>query len=349
MPHWGCACGEASNWASRLVCRACGKHAPRSVADRAREAEGTKGTPAPAPSTPSPPSRRTGEADLAGRLAAEERRRKEAEQKLAALERTAGVDGGGDSAMEVDADTEMEALEPYEHAVRFCEREFGHAHDETKRARQNLDDVRRRRFAAKAPSQQLRLLEAKLGRRRKAHEALEKSAADAKVAYNKAVQAVVEDRAELEKLEGELAQVKKALVVPAAGTALAFAAELPAELLADATAKAELAAAEAALRAAQQAILAKNRQPGGSPDAAPAVEAAAAAQGTAGAEAARPAGVPAAAVQAPRPPSEAADLEVEWEAYAAGMDAALSHLSAAGRVAAKEGWLKVRRQRVAPF
>ena len=38
MPHWGCSCGEAENWASRLQCRGCGKSAPGRVAAAAKEA-----------------------------------------------------------------------------------------------------------------------------------------------------------------------------------------------------------------------------------------------------------------------------------------------------------------------
>ena len=35
-PWWGCKCGEGANWACRLACRACGRQAPRSIADAAR-------------------------------------------------------------------------------------------------------------------------------------------------------------------------------------------------------------------------------------------------------------------------------------------------------------------------
>ena len=40
QPLWGCGgCGEGANWACRTQCRACGKMAPRSVADRAKQAD----------------------------------------------------------------------------------------------------------------------------------------------------------------------------------------------------------------------------------------------------------------------------------------------------------------------
>ena len=200
---------------------------------------------------------------MSRRLGAEEKRRKDTEQKLATLEHATSQDDKVEGVMDADADEEVEALEPYERAVRFNEKEFGPDHAETKRAKGNLDEIRRRRFAAKKPSQQLRLLEAKLGRRRKAHSALEEAATEAKAAYDEAAKAVLDDRVGVTELEKEMARVKATLAFPAAGTALAFADELPSELLDDAAAKAELVAAEAALRAAQQAILAKCRPKGG--------------------------------------------------------------------------------------
>jgi hypothetical protein len=50
LPHWGCSCGEAENWASRLQCRNCSKAAPARVATAAREA-----AKAPAASQPKGP------------------------------------------------------------------------------------------------------------------------------------------------------------------------------------------------------------------------------------------------------------------------------------------------------
>jgi len=41
LPHWGCSCGEAENWASRLQCRGCSKAAPARVSAAAREAAKT--------------------------------------------------------------------------------------------------------------------------------------------------------------------------------------------------------------------------------------------------------------------------------------------------------------------
>eukprot|EP00973_Karenia_brevis_P008481 1146186-Karenia_brevis.AAC.1 len=38
MPHWGCACGTSNNWASRIVCRGCGKQAPRRIINNAAAA-----------------------------------------------------------------------------------------------------------------------------------------------------------------------------------------------------------------------------------------------------------------------------------------------------------------------
>ena len=40
QPRWGCGgCGEDANWACRTQCRACGKAAPRTVAERAKQAD----------------------------------------------------------------------------------------------------------------------------------------------------------------------------------------------------------------------------------------------------------------------------------------------------------------------
>ncbi|CAK0807368.1 unnamed protein product, partial [Prorocentrum cordatum] len=49
-PAWGCSCGEAANWASRLHCRSCGAPAPVSVRQRAVEAAA-----GPPPLTARPP------------------------------------------------------------------------------------------------------------------------------------------------------------------------------------------------------------------------------------------------------------------------------------------------------
>ena len=38
QPHWGCKCGCATNWASRLACRQCGADAPRSISNKAHAA-----------------------------------------------------------------------------------------------------------------------------------------------------------------------------------------------------------------------------------------------------------------------------------------------------------------------
>ena len=87
-PHWACGCGEAGNFACRLKCKACKRPAPRSVANRAREADKkVGGNPAKAAVAPSAPSRRTHEADLARKLATSEKQLKEAREankKLAA-------------------------------------------------------------------------------------------------------------------------------------------------------------------------------------------------------------------------------------------------------------------------
>ena len=37
-PVWGCSCGESANWASRIKCKACGKAAPQTIADKAKAA-----------------------------------------------------------------------------------------------------------------------------------------------------------------------------------------------------------------------------------------------------------------------------------------------------------------------
>ena len=62
-PHWGCGrCGESANWASRLVCKQCGKAAPQATADKARaEAKKTKDQ------SVKPPSRRVALSDDARR------------------------------------------------------------------------------------------------------------------------------------------------------------------------------------------------------------------------------------------------------------------------------------------
>jgi cell division septum initiation protein DivIVA len=36
-PVWGCGCGEAANWASRAKCRQCGRDAPTSILNRAKQ------------------------------------------------------------------------------------------------------------------------------------------------------------------------------------------------------------------------------------------------------------------------------------------------------------------------
>ena len=38
-PRWSCSCGMDGNWASRVVCRECGKLAPQRIANAARAAE----------------------------------------------------------------------------------------------------------------------------------------------------------------------------------------------------------------------------------------------------------------------------------------------------------------------
>ena len=50
-PAWSCNCGQDGNWACRIVCRACGKSAPRSIADKARAAAQQN----PVPSVPRQP------------------------------------------------------------------------------------------------------------------------------------------------------------------------------------------------------------------------------------------------------------------------------------------------------
>lgn len=42
-PHWGCSCGEASNWACRDACRACGARAPRSYGAKQVQKGAAKG------------------------------------------------------------------------------------------------------------------------------------------------------------------------------------------------------------------------------------------------------------------------------------------------------------------
>lgn len=331
-PFWGCGgCGQDENWACRTACRDCGKGAPRSVVDKAREADKKAASVA---KDQAPPSRRTPEADLARRLAAEERKRKELEQKIATLEK--GLQsGGGLAAMDVEAEEEAEAAEPYERALRFNEKEFGPDHEETKRSRLKLEEVRRRRFEAKKPSLQMRLLEAKIGKREKAHEGLRHTANDAADVAAKAQKAVADDRVEIDKLMEELSKIKATLVTPAAA-ALSFASELPAELLADEAAQAELAAAETTLRAAQQAILERYRAPSQAPSGGSTPQPPASAAATA-------------AASVPRPPPTKEELESEWEAYAAGMDEALAELSDEGKGKLKDGWLKVRQQRSSPY
>lgn len=85
-PCWGCPCGEANNWASRLCCKGCAKQAPRRIAAAARAAAEKRfaGVALPASgigSSPSPSSQRAKRA-LEYRYEAQEKRLRALEAEL---------------------------------------------------------------------------------------------------------------------------------------------------------------------------------------------------------------------------------------------------------------------------
>ena len=53
-PVWGCSCGESTNWASWVKCKACGKAAPQTIIDKAKAASKRAQVNAPEPTVRRP-------------------------------------------------------------------------------------------------------------------------------------------------------------------------------------------------------------------------------------------------------------------------------------------------------
>ena len=100
-PHWGCNCGEASNWASRLNCRQCGRQASGKVVAAAKA-----NAKAPAPSKPKGPGGAWSAGPPgSGRVAELESKVAQLEQKL-----KLGLGGGGSTQSQTDgADDDVPA------------------------------------------------------------------------------------------------------------------------------------------------------------------------------------------------------------------------------------------------
>ena len=181
LPQWSCSCGTAGNWASRLRCRGCGKEAPARIRIAAEKAaRETAKTPKGA--QPRQPQGAWASGAPGGeRLRKLEERLKTVEAENKALRSTSTLPSCADEVVEeVDtfplADPDVQKVEAAHGAMVAA---FGPDSARARELAAELERLRQARRQAKPMSVQLRAVERKVAKGRKA---LEKFEAEAKAA-----------------------------------------------------------------------------------------------------------------------------------------------------------------------
>ncbi len=207
-PTWCCSCGEASNWASRIRCRGCGKGASQSTADKARAAAKQQ----PAPSRWKPPSGAWthGPPPAPAALGKQAARIKQLEGEVRKL-RQGATDAAGDASGASDTkegtDEEVDALR---RDIKSLE---GMSEGESLLAskKQKLQALQAARQASKPLHHQLRDIQGKIDRKERALARkvnndlprLRKAVETAQASVDQAVLDVQEAETELEKLRSQ--------------------------------------------------------------------------------------------------------------------------------------------------
>lgn len=210
QPYWICSsCCDDRNWACRIQCRTCHKDASSKVIKAARAAHKV----ATAPSPKAAPQRAPGGAwsngppqsklvdDLRRKLAAQNEKIKKLSAAKAA-EADAEVDDG-DHDMEGAVD--VDALRRAAAAFREAGPSFA---DQAASLDAQIAERLREQRKAKPLSQQVRSLEVRLGRRKKALEAAQKAAADAEAAAIEAQQAAAAAKVRAQELEADVKRLE---------------------------------------------------------------------------------------------------------------------------------------------
>ncbi len=109
QPYWGCSCGAADNWASRVACRTCGRGAPARIRKAAEAAHAAKGHKDPKATDAAQPARAR-RAD-GFELVLTKRQKREARKQLAAEGWTPPSKAAPAPTTAVAADTAMQVEE----------------------------------------------------------------------------------------------------------------------------------------------------------------------------------------------------------------------------------------------
>jgi len=190
-PVWGCSCGEAHNWASRLKCRGCSKAAPAAVRARAQAAaKDVEGKGSAAGSA--------GQASRLAKLEAELKGLKAENKALRSATGSAEASGGAEADAAEGGKAEIDRLSAALEAVKLLGDE---AMAQSLQAR--LDAARQKAVDAK-PLSAILGLQRKLERRRKASTALDAKVAALQADLASANAEATEAKAEVAQMELEL-------------------------------------------------------------------------------------------------------------------------------------------------
>ena len=201
LPTWSCSCGQDGNWASRIICRGCGKNAPKSISEKARAAAKQQQIQQSQPQQAqgkwaNGPPQQTGKQAARIRQLEEEVRKLRADKEFVPL--------GNDDTSKADkqeVDAELDKLRADIHALEGIA--GGEALLSEKRVK--LQTLVQERQAARPLHRQLRDLQGKIDRKEKAlKRRLESELPDLRKKAEAAQQAVSKAEDDVRVLEAEL-------------------------------------------------------------------------------------------------------------------------------------------------
>ena len=215
-PSWSCGCGAADNWACRIRCRKCGRDAPHRIRLAAEKASKS---PRGAEASNKQHQHRQTSAWAAGppgggKLQKVEARLKALEEENQKLRANAG--GGAGMELEEDADEEVgpaEAvdLQALQELLQATIKAYGADSAQAKEKAAELAAARAARRSAKSVSVQLRAVERRADRQRKAVEKAKAAEVEAQAAVQAAQSALAEASSRVTAAEDKLQAVEAEL------------------------------------------------------------------------------------------------------------------------------------------
>lgn len=183
-PCWGCTCGENNNWACRIVCRGCGREAPERIRTRARKEHKKYVVPSFAKGRQLRGSWAYGSPQQTSTKL--EKENKELKEKIKSLE---AKDIISNDEADLDATDLTSDAQPKADKIKIIfdamVAAYGAESAEAKEYASKLQDARNQERSGKPVSAQLRPMERRVWRRRKALEKSESELERSQVEFEK--------------------------------------------------------------------------------------------------------------------------------------------------------------------